>query len=49
MDLGEVSMPKSFIVALEGTTICRLDFMGMMDFLRTDLVERKRRNSSTMK
>ena len=44
-----MSTPKSFMVALEGTTICRLDFMGIMDFLGTDFVERKRRNSSTMK
>jgi hypothetical protein len=49
MDLGEVSIPSSFMVAPEGTTICRLDLTGMMCFLGTDFVERKRRNSSTMK
>jgi len=42
-------MPRSFMVSPEGTTICRLDLMGMRGFFGTEFVERKRRNSSTMK
>ena len=52
-DFGEVSIPRSFMVALEGTTICRFDLIGiMLCFLGTTadvFVVRKRRNSSTMK
>jgi hypothetical protein len=42
-------MPMSFMVSPDGTMICRLGLMGMRSFLGTDFVERKRRNSSTMK
>ena len=49
MVFGEVSKSRSFMVSPEGTKIYRLGLMGMMGFLGTDFVERKRRNSSTMK